>query len=141
MFKFSVLFFSFVMVLHAQRFESQQVKDWVHHHPNVKLISGKSFLQYNDLEQMDMLQRPYVIVFEGDVLKWKDILKYEEQIGVKEDGVWVQRWLAAHPDVKYMSREDFNTLSTSRKQIYQTQNVLITEKKLPTKYEILSYED
>lgn len=130
----------FVHHLLAQKFESQEVKDWITAHPDVKLVGTKDQNLYTDAEWQDLNARPHVLIYDGNTIDISEIELYNEKLNQIEAEAWVKQWLHNHPGIKVIQKSYFDGLSEERKAVYLSEHVLIISGAMPLKSEIIAYE-
>lgn len=130
---FTLLIFclSWSMQLNAQntpadmaKIQSSRIQEWIKANPQVEFFSANDFLSRDLSEQNKIAALPTRFLFEGASVSWSDIQTYE--LNSRREGPvslpnlmaeqqQIQQWLQNNADVKIISMNEFQALSSQER--------------------------
>ena len=127
-----MLLFTAIFTLQLSTYAQSNEEQWVKINSTVLLIE-EADLTPELLNELEEKKTQYIIY--SNELKQSDIDIYEASLNnsatafktanIQADAI--KEWLAKHPDIKIVTRSDYDNCSQDKKAVYETINALILE--------------
>ena len=146
--KYTLLLFVLFVQVTNQLIAQQdlQIQEWVSKHPSVLIFSETNYQQLQPELKSKIQDR--VVVFKGE-LKYEDLQSFEhsnksnlissQTMKSEEEAQLIKNWLAFHPDIKIITRSEFQAMDEDRREIYQSAGSLILIGEYITAEDIANY--